>query len=96
MADPICRFDSLHIDVEVYGGADIPTAIYQMVQLANRIGVDVWASLNGVRTLARPGDDAMLITEEWSRALRRPYKYASAKRSESKGDSQSDIVVEPK
>ena len=79
MADPIFALDALHIDVEVYGGSDIPTAIHQMVQLANRTGLSIWASLNGVRTLARPGDDAMLITEEWSRALKRPnYKYASA------------------
>lgn len=81
MAEPIFSLNNLYIDVQVYGGADIPTAIGQMVQLANRTGLSIWATLNGVRTLARPGDDAMLITEEWSQALKRPnYKYASAKK----------------
>lgn len=59
----------LHIDVEVYGGAHIPHAIEQMVALANRLQIGVWAKLNGVRVGAHPGDDAAKLAERWDAAL---------------------------
>lgn len=78
MAEAILRLNCLYMEIEVYGGSDIPTAIQQMVQLANRTGLSIWATMNGVRTLARPGDDAMLITEAWSYALKHSQSHASA------------------
>lgn len=69
--------DCLYIDVKVYGGSDIPKAINQMVLLANRIGLTVWADLNGVRTLARPMDDPQMITLDWHEALKNKRSHAS-------------------
>jgi hypothetical protein len=65
----------LYIDLNVYGGAFIPSVIRQMVELANRIGISVWAELNGVRTLARVGDDPEKIHAAWEEAgkLRRSH-----------------------
>ena len=73
----------LSIDVDVYGGTHIPDAIKQMVDLANRMQITIWATLNGVRTLARPGDDAEEIHKAWERAMETdvPHKYASQGRA---------------
>lgn len=71
----------LYLDVQVkaYGGSNIPEVIKQMVALADRIGITVWAELNDVRTLARPGDDAERIWRAWEEASgsKMPYKMAS-------------------
>jgi hypothetical protein len=77
MGEPIFSLDALHIDVKVYGGKDIPTAIHQMVLLANRTGLSIWAELNGVRTLARPGDDAQMICVDWADAVKHQRSHAS-------------------
>lgn len=64
---------SLYIDVQVYGGSNIPKdVIPEMVALADRLQISVWASLNGVRTLARPGDDAAALAEAWERESDKP------------------------
>lgn len=55
----------LYIDVSVYGGASIPSAIRQIADLANRLQIDAWATLNGVRTLVRPGDNPAETIKAW-------------------------------
>lgn len=73
----------LSIDVDVYAGSHIPAVIKQMVDLANRVQIDVWAKLNGVRTLARAGDDPEKLAEAWNREMQsdKPehVKYASVR-----------------
>lgn len=78
-ADGFSDKSDIYIDVKAYGGADIANVCRDMVDLANRLGITVWASLNGVRTLARPGDDPTALFRQWDRASSssRPYKYAS-------------------
>lgn len=69
----------LHIEVTAYGGATVQKAIVQMVALAQRLDVDVWCYLNGVRTLARPTDNADSLYAQWERSLNQPYiKYRMA------------------
>lgn len=69
---------SLHIDVEIYAGPHIPIAIKEMVELANRLQIDVWAKMNGIRTLAQPGDDPEKIYAAWDYALQNKREYARA------------------
>lgn len=68
----------LDIGVKVYGGAHIPRVIRQMVGLANRLEISIWADLNGVRTLARPGDNHEAIYEAWDAAITHKHSHASA------------------
>ena len=68
----------LYIDVQVYGGSSIPKVILEMSELADRIGITIWASLNGVKTLARPGDDPKQIIAAWEEAMREKRSHASA------------------
>jgi len=80
----------LYIDVQVYGGSHIPDVIRQMVELANRLQISVWAELNGVRTLARPGDDPAAIIASWDEALTSNYKIASDRRAHTTAADRSD------
>lgn len=72
------RNSDLHITVQVYGGAHIPRVIEEMVDLANRMQISVWAELNGVRTLARVGEDPVAIYRAWEEAIDKKRGYASA------------------
>lgn len=78
-ADGIKVRSDIYINVEVYGGSDIASVCRDMVRLASHLGITVWATLNGVRTLARPMDDPSALFHEWDKASRSgsPYKYAS-------------------
>lgn len=67
----------IYIDVKVYGGTHCHKAIMDMQALADRIGVSVWADLNGVRTLARPGDSWAKIIAAWDFAVANNKEYAS-------------------
>jgi len=68
---------SLYLDVEVYGGSNIADAINDMVAMARHLRVGIWADLNGVRTLARPNDDAQELFEEWESAKVNKQSHAS-------------------
>lgn len=68
----------IYIEVKAYGGAHIADAIKQMVALANKAKVDVWAELNGVRTLARPFDAPSDIYAAWCRSIDTKQSHASA------------------
>lgn len=69
----------IYVEVQAYAGAHCHSIIRQMVALATRINVDVWATLNGVRTLARPFDDWEKLIKAWETELeeKRPYPHAS-------------------
>jgi len=69
---------NLYLDVEVYAGRNIASAIKEMIQLADRLGIDVWSSLNGVRTMARPGADHKKLHAAWDDALENKKGIASA------------------
>ena len=58
----------LYIDVSVYPGVDLPEAASQMVILAERLGISVWACMNGVTLAAQPGDNARDLLACWHRA----------------------------
>jgi len=70
--------NDLYIEVSVYGGARIPNVIKEMVELADRMKISVWASLNGVRTLARIGDDAEKIHAAWEEAVKLNRSHAAS------------------
>lgn len=74
---------NLSIEVSGYGGSDVYEMMQDMLTLANKLGVDIWANINNVRTLARPGDDYESLKEDWDRASARAFvhgrQYASAK-----------------
>lgn len=60
----------IHITVEAYGGTNIPErAIPQMVALANRLGVNVHADLNGVTVMAKPYVDPQALAARWHEEL---------------------------
>lgn len=85
---------ALYIDVEVHAGSNITESVIPgMVGLANRLLIDVWASLNGVRTLARPGDDPAAIIAAWETesTSTREYRTASASKGASH-DCYADLM----
>jgi hypothetical protein len=55
---------SLWLIVEVRPGADIAEACRDSVALAGRLGIVVWFGFNGVKCLARPGDNPEKIEAE--------------------------------
>lgn len=72
--------ESLYLDVEVYAGSNIPDAIRQLSMLSTRLGIGVWASMNGVRVLAKPGDDWRDIERGWDDAIKAKWPTASARK----------------
>ena len=69
---------AIYVNVEVYAGLSVSTALQAMSQLAMRLGIDVWASINGVRVLMRPGDPPQATYTAWEKALRFGNSHASA------------------
>ena len=61
---------TLNLTIDVYGGSDIHEAIKELVAMARHLRCGIWADLNGVKTLARPSDDAEELYEVWARAKR--------------------------
>lgn len=47
--DSTGRGSDVYLDVKVYGGSDIAKVCRDMVILADRMGITIWADLNGVR-----------------------------------------------
>lgn len=60
---------NLSIEVSAYGGSHCHVCIHDMQKLADRLGIDVWCTLNGVRTLSRPGDSADACIEQWNKQV---------------------------
>lgn len=64
------RRQSVSIKVEVLAGSSITSqSIPEMIALANRVGVPVEASLNGVTTIAHPGDDEIDLALAWEHEI---------------------------
>ncbi len=57
---------SLWLTVEVAPGTDIKTACIETVALANLTCLTIWFDFNGVKCLARKGDNPMKIVEHWN------------------------------
>lgn len=75
------ELDTLWIEVDVRPGANIPaSAIPDLIELANRLGVTVQAKANGVLVMAGPGDDPIDLAIAWEVELRskRPHPIAVA------------------
>ena len=70
----------LWITVEAAPGSNIDDVTKQAVALANKLEMTVWFDFNGVKCLARPGDDAMALKHSWERELKasKPFRIASA------------------
>lgn len=74
----------LTIPVEVMAGAHIIQGVIpQMIAMANRLYCHVSAKCNGVRIVARPGDDPEDLATAWETELRSagPVKIAMTGRS---------------
>lgn len=56
---------NLSIEVELTGGADIDQAIRDAASLADKLGVCVNVSPNGVRMMIYPGDDPDQLIRDW-------------------------------
>lgn len=54
---------NLKITVEAFPGSDIPHLCIEMQGLANRLGVNVVTSMNGVKCMAVPGGNPVLLAE---------------------------------
>lgn len=63
---------NLWLTVEVAPGAGIERTCDDAVALAARTGLSIWFNFNGVKCLAREGDDPRRIEEAWGIALKRP------------------------
>lgn len=48
--------DNIYIEVEGYAGSSVAETVRRQIELANKLGIDVWMKANGERLLARPGD----------------------------------------
>lgn len=70
---------NIYLDIDVLGGTHIHDAIREMVALAGRLQIDIWANLNGIRLCARPGDDPELCVAAWEQG--KEGDYTSAERA---------------
>ena len=59
----------LYVKAEASAGADIAEVVVDMVELAARIGTPIECGLNGVTTIAYPGDKAGDLFMAWQAAL---------------------------
>lgn len=60
---------TLYINVKAYPGSDVVDTAMDMVQLATRFEISVWASFNGVRLCARPGGNYHTLIANYRKAL---------------------------
>lgn len=65
----------LYFTVYVYPGADCRDACKQMVRLANRLGIDVDAKLNGVTVIAKPNASPVKLAALWEHAMQSDSKH---------------------
>lgn len=60
----------ISVSVECRAGSDIHYAIVEMIQLADRLGIDVEAKMNSVKVIVHPGDDPQITSWRWDEALK--------------------------
>ena len=61
----------LWLTVEVAPGSSINEAAPEAVALANKTGITIWFDFNGVRCLARAGDDPDMIVADFFAQFRK-------------------------
>lgn len=71
---------NLWLTLEASAGAEISDTCREAVRVADRVGITVWFNFNGVKCLARPGDDPIALMEDWRKEMKskHPHKIASA------------------
>lgn len=60
---------NLWLTVEVAPGAGLSSTCAEAVALAAKTGLTIWFGFNGIRCLARGGDDPRGIEADWGRAM---------------------------
>lgn len=70
---------NLWLTVEVAPGTGIGAACKEAVAVAQRTGLTIWFDFNGVKCLARAGDDPSRIEANWRLRLEEngPHRIAS-------------------
>ncbi len=68
----------LWLTIEVSPATDILDACNEAIRLANLLGIGIWFDFNGVKCLARPGDDAQRLSSDWDRELKSKYAHKIA------------------
>ena len=69
---------NLWLTMEVSPGSNIQRTCEEAVRLANFLGICIWFNFNGVKCLARPGDDPERICESWNRELQSSHSHKIA------------------
>ena len=59
----------LWLTVEVSPGADLNGTCADAVELAKKTGLTIWFDFNGIKCLARAGDDPRRIAADWDRVM---------------------------
>ena len=57
---------NIWLTVEVSPGAEIGRTCDEAIALAERIGITIWFNFNGVKCLARAGDDPRRLEADWN------------------------------
>jgi hypothetical protein len=74
----------IHLEVQTYAGSDVADASNHMQILANMLGINVTADLNGVRMCASPGGTGSELATQYFRAINQQppahYKHAGSLR----------------
>lgn len=60
---------NLWLTVQVSPGAHIAMTCDEAVELADKTGLAIWFDFNGVRCLARPGDNPRGIEADWNKKM---------------------------
>lgn len=73
--------NNLWLTVEAAPGAEIMRTCEEAVALAEKTGLTIWFMFNGVKCLARAGDNPRGIFDEWNKqmALKGPHRIARDK-----------------
>ncbi len=81
----------LYLQVTAYPGASIVDVAEQMARMAQMLNVSVWACLNGVEVVARPGDTGDELIARWQSERSEPEAQASI-RSRLLGESSDSLT----
>lgn len=60
---------NLWLTVEVAPGADIGRTCDEAIVLAAKTGLTIWFNFNGVKCLARAGDDPRRLEADWNKQM---------------------------
>ena len=60
---------NLWLTVEVAPGSGIERTCDEAVALAEKLGITIWFSFNGVKCLARAGDNPRRLESAWDRVM---------------------------